>query len=316
MITDASADTVREEPAAGIAQTAREARAAATARTVREALAAATATLRAAGIETAGTDAEWLLAHVLGVPRLRIHLAADAALSEHERARYASAVRRRAAREPLQHVVGAEDFRGLRLRVTPDVLIPRPETEALVEWALALLPPRAVGRRPLVVDVGTGSGCIACAMAAERPDVRVVAVDVSTAAAAVARDNVERLGLRGRITVVSSDLLGALRPGRADLVVANPPYLATSVIAGLAPEVRDADPRLALDGGSDGLAILRRLVPQAAALVRSGGALVLETGGGVHIEAVGRLLEAHAFRDVARRDDLAGVTRFVAGRRD
>ena len=288
---------------------------AASAGTVREELTAAAATLRAAGIDTAPSDAEWLLAHVLGVPRLRIHLAADASLSERERARYAAAVRRRAAREPLQRIVGAEDFRGLRFHVTPDVLIPRPETEILVEWALELLPPRAAGRPRLVVEVGTGSGCIACAIAAERPDVSVVALDLSPAAAAVARDNAERLGLRAQVTVASGDLLSPVRPRRADLVVANPPYLATSVIAGLAPEVRDGDPRLALDGGSDGLSVIRRLVPQAAAVVRSGGALVLETGGGAQVAAVAALLEAHGFGDVARRDDLAGVTRFVAGRR-
>jgi len=128
-------------------------------------------------------------------------------------------VRRRAAREPLQHILGWEDFRGLRLRVTPDVLIPRPETELLAGWALELLPPPAAGARPLMVDVGTGSGCIACAVAAERPDVGVVAVDLSPAAAAVARANAQRLGLLARVTVASGDLLGALRPGRAELVV-------------------------------------------------------------------------------------------------
>ncbi|HEY3064226.1 MAG TPA: peptide chain release factor N(5)-glutamine methyltransferase [Methylomirabilota bacterium] len=283
--------------------------------TAREHVAAATATLRAAGVESAASDAEWLLADVLGVPRLRIHVAADTSLSDVQRAQYAAAVRRRAAREPLQHILGWEDFRGLRLRVTPAVLIPRPETELLAGWALELLPPPAVGARPIAVDVGTGSGCIACAIAAERPDVGVVAVDLSPKAAEVARANADRLGLGRRVAVVSGDLLSALRPGRADLVVANVPYLATSALGDLAPEVRAADPRLALDGGADGLRVLRGLVAAAAPFLRS-GALVLETGGPDQVEAVVQLLEVHGFHDVARRDDLAGVTRFVAGRRD
>jgi release factor glutamine methyltransferase len=284
--------------------------------TAREHVAAATATLRAAGVETAVSDAEWLLADVLGVPRLRIHVAADAALSDGQRARYAAAVRRRAAREPLQHILGWEDFRGLRLRVTRDVLIPRPETELLAGWALELLPPPAAGARPLVVDVGTGSGCIACAVAAERPDVGVVAIDLSPAAAAVARANAERLGLLARVTVATGDLLSALRPGRTEVVVANVPYLTTPSLGGLAPEVRHGDPRLALDGGPDGLRVLRRLVVETAPFLRRGGALVLETGGRDQVEPVVALLEVHGFHDVARRDDLAGVTRFVAGRRD
>ena len=287
-----------------------------TAVTVREQVAAATATLRAAGVETAATDAEWLLADVLGVPRLRIHVDADTALAEGPRARYAAAVRRRAAREPLQHILGWEDFRGLRLRVTADVLIPRPETELLAGWALELLPPMTVGARPLVVDVGTGSGCIACAIAAERPDVGVVAVDLSPRAAVVARANADQLRLGARVAVASGDLLGALRPRRVDVVVANVPYLTTASLAALAPEVRDADPRLALDGGPDGLRVLRRLVMEASTFLRGGGALVLETGGPDQIEAVRPLLEMHGFHNVARRDDLAGVTRFIAGRRD
>ena len=172
--------------------------------TLRGRLAAATATLAAAGIATPRVDAEWLLAGVLGVGRFDPGLAADAALPPALAARFEAAVRRRAGREPLQRILGWEAFRGLRIRLTGDVFVPRPETEALVEWALELLPPP--GRRPLAVDLGTGSGCIACALAAERPDADVVALDVSPAAAAVARDNAAALGLGTRVRVVAGDL--------------------------------------------------------------------------------------------------------------
>jgi release factor glutamine methyltransferase len=185
---------------------------------MRDDVAAATAALADAGIETARADAEWLLAGLLGVGRAGLTLGLDAGLDADTARRYDAAVRRRAAREPLQRILGWEGFRSLRLRVTPDVLVPRPETETLVDWALALAPaPR------LVIDVGTGSGCIACAIAAERPSARVIALDDAPAAAAAAQANVDALRLGDRVTVVAGDLLEALGTGRADLIVANLP---------------------------------------------------------------------------------------------
>ena len=277
-------------------------------------LAAATATLAAAGIATPRVDAEWLLAGVLGVGRFDPGLAADAALPPALAARFEAAVRRRAGREPLQRILGWEAFRGLRLRLTGDVFVPRPETEMLVEWALELLPPPRPGRRPLAVDLGTGSGCIACALAAERPDADVVALDVSPAAAAVARDNAAALGLGTRVRVVAGDLLGPLGAARADLLVSNPPYMASALLAGLEPEVREHEPRLALEAGADGLAVTLALVAGARRVLRPGGALVLETAGRGQVEAVRGLLGAAGFAEVAVRADLAGVARFVAGR--
>lgn len=274
-------------------------------------LAAATDALARAGVDTPRADAEWLLAGLLGVGRGALALGLDAALDAETARRYDAAVRRRARREPLQQILGWEAFRGLRLRVTPSVLVPRPETEMLVQWALELAP--APG---LAVDVGTGSGCIACAIAVERPGARVIAVDRSAAAAAVARANVAALGLVDRVTVVVSDLLAPLAGGRADLVVANLPYVPTSTLATLSPEVIEHEPREALDGGPDGLGEIRRLVAAAPERLAAGGVLVVETAGGPQAPEVAALMRAAGFTEVATRHDLPGVERFVAGRCD
>ncbi|MGH7323046.1 MAG: peptide chain release factor N(5)-glutamine methyltransferase [Candidatus Rokuibacteriota bacterium] len=279
----------------------------------RSVLEAATSRLAAAGIETARIDAEWLLAGVLGVRRAETLARLDGDLSEPLARQFREAVDRRAQREPLQQILGWEEFHGLRLTLTADVMVPRPETEQLVEWALALLP-RPGGHAPLAIDLGTGSGCIACALAAERPDLQVVAVDASPAAVSIAVRNVTALGLRSRITVAVSDLFSVLGRMWADLIVANPPYLPTMVLAGLTPEVTTWEPRLALDGGADGLHLIRRIVAEAPAWLAPGGALVLETAGGGQVAAAVCLLRGAGFVDVATRADLAGVERFVAAR--
>jgi release factor glutamine methyltransferase len=276
-------------------------------------LAAATTALEAAGLPSARVDAEWLLAGLLGLGRVAARLelgeAAPAPLAE----RYARAVSRRARREPLQRILGWEEFRGVRVRLTDSVLVPRPETETLVEWALALLP--APGpRRLLAIDVGTGSGCIACALASERADLDVVAVDVSPAALAVARENVRALDLAGRVRVVAADLFAGLRDIRADLIVSNPPYLPSAFMPELPPEVRIHEPRLALDGGSDGLAVIRRIATTARPYLRSSGVLVVETAGGDQASAAAALLRGAGWDQVAVRGDLVGIERFVAGR--
>lgn len=269
--------------------------------------------LAAAGVATARADAEWLLAGVLDTGRGAARLGLAQPLGAAAAARFASAVRRRAGREPLQRILGWEGFRGHRIRVDGPVLVPRPETELLGEWALALLPPARPGRWPRAIDVGTGSGCLACALAAERPDLRAVAVDLCPAAAALARANAAELGVAGRVRVVVGDLLDAVA-GPAELIVANLPYLPSAVLAALEPEVRLHEPRLALDGGADGLDAIRRLVPAARARLARGGALALETAGDAQAEAVRGLLRAAGFGEVETRPDLLGVTRFVAGR--
>jgi release factor glutamine methyltransferase len=280
--------------------------------TLADQLDAATSTLEAAGLSSARVDAEWLLAGLLGVGRAAVRFGlgepAPAPLAQ----RYAHAVSRRARREPLQRILGWEAFRGVRVRLTDAVLVPRPETEALVEWALALLPPRG-DRRLLAIDVGTGSGCIACALAAERADLDVVAVDVSPAAAVVARDNARALGLDARVRVVAADLFDGIHDLRADLIVSNPPYLPSELMPTLPPEVRIHEPRLALDGGRDGLAVIRRIAAAARRHVRPTGALVVETAGGDQAAAAAALLRETGWNQVTVRADLVGVARFVAG---
>jgi release factor glutamine methyltransferase len=280
--------------------------------TVRNRLDEAVARLARAGVESPRVDAEWLLAAALGVTRGRLVAVVEQAMDDEVAERYEAWIRRRAEREPLQHILGTQAFRDLMLRVGPDVLVPRPETELLVSWALELLPPLGAG--PLVLDVGTGSGCLACALASERPDVRVLATDASPAAAAGARENVDALGLADRVTVAVSDLFSGLAPVRADLIVSNPPYVPTGAIDTLAPEITEHEPRAALDGGPDGLRLIRRLVNEAPRWLHPGAPLVLETFGDEQAGKVIVLMQEAGFMNVVTRKDLAGVTRFVAGR--
>ena len=264
-----------------------------------------------AGIDSATADAEWLLAGILDVGRGALHL--DHHLPAGAAARYALAVRRRAQREPLQRILGWEEFDGLRFHIRDAVLIPRPETEVLVDWICDLLPRADPARHLVAVDVGTGSGCIAVALARRRPDAWVIALDVAPEAADAARVNAIALGAQRRVHLVVGDLLGAVRPGTADLIVSNPPYLSTGMISSLAPEVKDHEPWLALDGGPDGLRVIRRLVRQASSRLAPAGTLALETAGDAQACAVAGLLNEAGFRQVLVHNDLAGVKRFVAG---
>jgi release factor glutamine methyltransferase len=232
--------------------------------------------LHAAGIATARQDAELLLARVLGTTRLALHLeparqVAPAAVADLE-----ALLARRAGHEPLQYVLGAEEFAGVRLAVGPGVFVPRPETELLVERALALCPDGPA----LVLDLCTGSGAVACALAVRRPRCAVWAVELSPAAARWARANVEAVGVAGRVRVVEGDLFGpvAQLAGCSDLVVANPPYIASAARPDLPGEVRDWEPAVALDGGPDGLAVIQRILTDAPRFVRPGGAVLLEIG--------------------------------------
>jgi release factor glutamine methyltransferase len=226
--------------------------------TVRHAVRAAAARLTAAGIATPGLDARVLAEHVLRCTPTELVLRLDEPLAAEQSSGLAHLVERRAAGEPTAYLTGRKEFYGVEFAVTPDVLIPRPETELLVERAIDALPEGA-----RVVDLGTGSGAIATAIARHRPDIRVLAVDRSAAAARVARNNVRVQGLERRVGVVCSDLLAAVR-WPLDGVLANLPYLTTDEIPALSAEVR-WEPRLALDGGGDGLTLYRRLFTDLAA---------------------------------------------------
>jgi release factor glutamine methyltransferase len=278
-------------------------------------LRAAEARLAAAGVATPRQDAEALLAHVLGTTRLGLYTAGAAALPETAGPAFETLVARRARHEPVQYLLGTAEFCGLALAVGPGVFIPRPETEALVDRALALGPPGAGS----VVDLCTGSGALACALAARRPDWTVWAVEQAAPAITCARANLRRLGLDGRVQVLAGDLfapLRGLRPmGEADLVVANPPYLATLLLPTLPIEVRDWEPPVALDGGVDGLVVIRRLLAEVPAWLRSGGGLLVEIGE-EQGSAVRTLVEtAGRYAAVRVLQDFRGCDRVLEARR-
>ena len=281
--------------------------------TVAELLAEAAHELRHRAVPAPEWDAERLLRHVLGWDRATIVASPGVPIgSEPERA-FRTLVAERARRVPLQHLTGIQAFWKHEFRVTPDVLIPRPETELLVETALELL---RGAERPVVVDVGTGSGCIALSLAAERPDAVVHAIDISAPALEVARDNAHRLGLEGRVSFHLGRLLEPVDglEGRVDLVVSNPPYVDPSERLSLEPEVREHEPGLALFPPGDAAWIYRRLVPDGFAWLRPGGHMAVEIAPALEA-AVARLFANAGFADVKSADDLAGRARMVRGRR-
>ena len=271
------------------------------------------------GLASPRLDAEILAAHALGISRVQLYVQYDRPLETAELAGMRELVRRRQAGESVAYIIGKKEFFGIDLAVDARVLVPRPDTETLVDEALARLAATGgVVEALRVADVGTGSGAVAIAIAktgvraaAEpRPALEVVASDVSPDALVVARANAERHG--AAITFVEGDLdapLAALAP--FDVIAANLPYIASGDIDGLAPEVR-AEPRLALDGGGDGLALVRRLVAAAPGLLRAGGSLALEIGAG-QAAATAELLAAAGFTDIRRRRDLGEIERVVSG---
>ena len=254
-------------------------------------------------------DAEQLLLHVLGAPRTLLFTEPSRSLTDEEHSAYSKLVARRLTCEPMQYITGKQEFYGLPLRVSPAVLIPRPETELLVETALQLLPKD----RPLnLVAVGTGSGAIAIAVAKNLPLAQVTALDVSPAALMVARENASAHGLLGRMHFAESDLLrGVPAAGTFDAVLSNPPYVPAFDRDGLHPEVRDHEPSLALFAGADGMDVYTRLVPQAFYALTPAGLLVLELGYGQR-EAVAALLTS--WEQVEFRNDLQGIPRVLTAR--
>ncbi len=281
--------------------------------TVREALRRAGRRLVQAGILNGAWDAELLLRHVTGWDRARLLTSQDEPLPEETRARFESLVGERARRRPLQHLVGSQAFWRQELLVDGRVLIPRPDTEILVERALAEL---SAVERPTVVDVGTGSGCIAIALASERPDAQVHAVDVSPDALDVARENARRTGLLERIRFHEGDQLAPLRGlfGQIDAVVSNPPYVDPADEPGLAPEVSQHEPRLALFDRDGQYGAYARLAPEARAALRPGGWLLVEIGAGMQARVEALLRDAGLVPGEASHD-LNNHVRVVAARR-
>jgi len=271
--------------------------------------------LESAGVVNAARETDWLLAFALDRPPHALVLEGERIVSEIQAERARSLLKRRAAREPLQYLLGTQEFRGLDIAVTPDVLIPRPETELLVEEALRAVVDR---NEPAIADVGTGSGCIAVALAQARRDATLYALDLSAPALAVARRNAERHGAGDRIRFIRADLLGAFGEASAetfDVIVSNPPYIPERELDGLQPEVARYEPRVALAAGKDGLDFYRRLLREAPPLVKPGGCLIMELGGG-QFDRVKRLArECGAFDSVECRKDMAGIERVLIAKR-
>jgi release factor glutamine methyltransferase len=296
-----NSDVTAERPAAG--------------RDIAAAIAAASARLARAGVESARLDAESLIAAAAGVSRATLiagGVEIDAALAE----RFERMLARREAREPLAYIVGYREFFSLEFVVREGVLIPRPETETVVEAALDFLREHPAAR---VLDIGTGSGAIAIAIAANAPAARIVALDISKVSLEVAGDNARRHRCADRIACLQGDCFAALedqapRFNPFDLIVSNPPYVAEPEFAALTPEVRDFEPRVALDGGSDGMDLYRRIAAGLPRWLAPGGEVILEVGAG-QANTVEAMMHSAGCAASARRRDLAGIDRVVRARR-
>lgn len=260
------------------------------------------------GIDNARLEAEWLLCAATGLDRVGLYLNFEKPLSDDELARYRAMVTRRGKREPLQHILGSQEFCGLEFEVTPDVLIPRHDTETLVDEALLRMPGAST-----VLDIGTGSGCIAVSLAKQLPQASITAVDISGAALTVARRNAERNGVA--IEFLQGSLCEPVAGRSFDLIVSNPPYIPSRDIEELAPEVRDFDPRGALDGGADGLDIYKILIPAARSRLNPAGWLLVEIGIGQAPDVQQMFRALHGFGEPITASDPGGIVRVVGGQR-
>ena len=266
--------------------------------------------LQESGVPEARREAVSLLVHALACDHAYLIAHADETLAPEQVARFRDSVERRASGEPLQYITGRQEFFRLDFEVTPDVLIPRPETELLIETALELLKEESA---PFICDVGTGSGCIAIAITHERTDARAVAIDISPRALRVAARNALRHNVRDRINLIVSDCFAALdaSAARFQMILSNPPYVAEDALAGLQREVREHEPRVALSPGRDGLRIIKRLLEDAPRFLLPGGCLLMEIGFDQH-EAVRQLIDPRIWTLEDIHQDLQGIPRTVA----
>lgn len=264
--------------------------------------------LLAKGIQNARLESEWLLCAATGLDRIGLYLNFEKPLDDAELNAYRAMVARRARREPLQHILGTQEFCGLEFEVTPDVLIPRHDTETLVNEAAVRM-----SQACQVLDIGTGSGCIAVALSKRFQSVTVTATDVSEAALTVARKNAEKHS--ADIEFLAGSLFTPLAGRCFDLIVSNPPYIPTKNIAGLEPEVRDFDPKGALDGGPDGLDIYRALIPAALKHLTPGGWLLVEVGIGQAVQVSQMVAAESGYGQPFTAQDPGGIERVVGAQR-
>jgi len=275
----------------------------------------ATNTLEDHQIENPRLNAELLLAHSLSLNREELYVRLHRELKEAEKGALERLIQRRISGEPLQYILGQQEFWSINFKVDPRVLIPRPETELLVEESLRRLSEKTFEQNPSVLEIGTGSGAIAIALAKEVTHIFLVATDISRDALVLAKENAKSAGVQDRIQLVSGDLLGPFQPSEEtkafDLILSNPPYIVRSEIGSLAKEVRDYEPVIALDGGRDGLEFYRRLVSQAPSSLREGGWLLLEVGQGQAQWVAKQIQESGTFLEPQILPDLAGIERVV-----
>ncbi len=273
--------------------------------------------LKQHGSESPRLEAEVLLAHARGCKRIELYTSFEEPAADELRTRFRDLVRKRAEGVPVAYLVGHREFFSLDFRVTPDVLIPRPETELIVMTLLDLIKVYGHSDRAIdVADVGTGSGVIGITVAKNAPRVRVTAFEISRPALAVARENAERLGVAARVEFVEGDLLTASPVETTfDFIASNPPYVGTGELAGLAREVRDHEPRLALTAGESGTAVIERLIPQAAERLRAGGSLLLEISPMLQQQVEALIAGDERLESRPTVKDLAGLARVVQARR-
>jgi len=269
------------------------------------------------GVESSRLQAELLLAHQLKMPRMKLYLNFDRVLTAVETDGLRELVKRRATREPLQHIVGSTSFCGLEISVTRHALIPRPETEMLAElgWKFLLAAPKQSEGGLTALDFGTGTGCIAIALAAKCPNAKVTALDISPDALALAKQNAAQNKVVERMEFLRGDGFTALAAdAKFDLIVSNPPYIASAEIETLEPEVKDFDPRTALDGGVDGLDFYRRLAQEAKAFLKPGGKIMMEFGDG-QANDIAKIFEAEKWIVETVQEDYSHRARILVARR-
>jgi release factor glutamine methyltransferase len=267
--------------------------------------------LRKSGVPDERREAGSLLMYVLDRDRTYILAHAEDQLTAEQVEKFSASLDARAQGKPLQYITGHQEFFGLDFEVTGDVLIPRPETELLIEAALSIV---AQNETPFICDVGTGSGCLLVTLLHQLPRARGIGLDISAAALAVAERNANRHGVRERLSFVASDCFAGLEAGFGapfDLIVSNPPYVAERAIEGLQREVRDFEPRVALTAGEDGLSVIRRLLIESGSHLKSGGSFIFEMGFDQHA-AVKQLIDEDSWKVLEIYDDLQGIPRIVA----
>lgn len=279
----------------------------------------ATNTLKDHRIENPRMNAELLLAHAVNLSREGLYVRLHREIQEGEKGALERLIQRRISGEPLQYILGQQEFWSINFKVDSRVLIPRPETELLVEQSLLILSEKVLGQNPSVLEIGTGSGAIAIALAKEVTHMFLVATDISRDALVLAKENAKSAGVQDRIQFVNGDLLGPFHSSEErkvfDLIVSNPPYIVRSEIGSLAKEVRDYEPVIALDGGKDGLEFYRRLVCQAPSFLREGGWLLVEVGQGQAQRVVEQIQKSGTFLEPKILQDLAGIERVVKAQR-